>query len=81
MVVDNLQGVPDLETIYVVTNDKFAADFQLGSSRIKSTLHNSNQIVNDGSKATTTNLVSIGDINFVVTREKLNQSSMLNHCR
>src|SRR5436853_481256 len=30
-VVDNLQDVPDLETIYVVTNDKFAGDFQAWS--------------------------------------------------
>jgi choline kinase len=29
--VDNLAGIPDLETIYVVTNDKFAADFQAWS--------------------------------------------------
>ncbi len=27
-VADNLQDVPGLETIYVVTNDKFAADFE-----------------------------------------------------
>ena len=26
--MDNLADVPDLETIYVVTNDKFASDFQ-----------------------------------------------------
>src|SRR5437763_17032185 len=29
--VDNLAGIPDLETIYVVTNDKFAADVQASS--------------------------------------------------
>src|SRR5438034_9510302 len=27
-VVDNLQDIPDLQTIYVVTNDKCAGDFQ-----------------------------------------------------
>jgi len=32
-VVDNLVGVPDLEAIYVVTNDKFAADFEAWSER------------------------------------------------
>ena len=30
-VADNLVDVPDLETIYVVTNDKFASDFQAWS--------------------------------------------------
>jgi len=27
-VMDNLMPVADLETVYIVTNDKFAADFQ-----------------------------------------------------
>ena len=35
-VVDNLAGVPDLETIYVVTNNKFASDFQAWSERYRS---------------------------------------------
>ena len=32
-VVDNLAGIPDLETIYVVANNKFAGDFQAWSER------------------------------------------------
>jgi glucose-1-phosphate thymidylyltransferase len=77
-VVDNLQGVPDLETIYVVTNDKFAADFQAWSERYQ-TRHPQFKfkIVNDGSKSDDDKLGAIGDINFVMTRENLNQSSML----
>ncbi len=35
-VMDNLADVPNLETIYVVTNDKFAADFQAWSERYQS---------------------------------------------
>ena len=77
-VVDNLHGVPDLETIYVVTNDKFAADFQAWSERYQNRHPQFKfKIVNDGSKSDDDKLGAIGDINFVVTREKLNQSSML----
>jgi glucose-1-phosphate thymidylyltransferase len=77
-VVDNLAGVPDLETIYVVTNDKFAADFHVWSERYR---HRHPEfrfkIINDGSKSAEDKLGAIGDINFVVTRENLSQSSLL----
>jgi len=77
-VVDNLQGVPDLETIHVVTNDKFAADFQAWSERYQGRHPQFKiKIVNDGSKSDDDKLGAIGDINFVVTRENLTQSSLL----
>jgi glucose-1-phosphate thymidylyltransferase len=77
-VVDNLQGVPDLETIYVVTNDKFAADFQAWSERYQNGHpHFRFKIINDNSKSDDDKLGAIGDVNFVVTRENVNQSSML----
>ena len=77
-VVDNLQGVPDLETIYVVTNDKFAADFQAWSERYQNRHPQFKfEIVNDGSKSDDDKLGAIGDINFVVTRENLGRSSLL----
>src|SRR5712675_3046540 len=77
-VVDNLQGVPDLETIYVVTNDKFAPDFQAWSERYQNRHPQFKfKIVNDGSKSDDDKLGTIGDINFVVKREKLNKSRML----
>jgi glucose-1-phosphate thymidylyltransferase len=76
--VDNLQGVPDLETIYVVTNDKFAADFQTWSEDYQSRHPQFKfKIINDGSRSDDDKLGAIGDINFVVTRENANQSSIL----
>jgi glucose-1-phosphate thymidylyltransferase len=77
-VVDNLEGVPDLETIYVVTNDKFAGDFQAWSEGYQSR-HPQFQfkIINDGSRSDEDKLGAIGDINFVVTQENLSQSPLL----
>jgi glucose-1-phosphate thymidylyltransferase len=50
-VVDNLVDVPNLETIYVVTNDKFASDFQAWSERYQSRQPKFKfKIINDGSK-------------------------------
>jgi glucose-1-phosphate thymidylyltransferase len=77
-VVDNLAGVPDLETIYVVTNNKFAPDFQAWSERYQSRhLEFKFKIINDGSTSDEDKLGAIGDINFVVSRENLSQSSLL----
>src|SRR6266516_3211953 len=77
-VEDNLAGVPDLETIYVVTNDKFAADFQAWSERYRSRHAEFKfKIINDGSTSDQDKLGAIGDINLVVTRENLAQSSLL----
>ena len=77
-VVDNLAGVPDLGTIYVVTNDKFAADFQAWSERYRSQQPEFKfQIINDGSTSDEDKLGAIGDINLVVSRENLTQSSLL----
>jgi glucose-1-phosphate thymidylyltransferase len=77
-VVDNLEGVPELETIYIVTNDKFAADFRTWSDEYRSRHPQFKfKIVNDGSTSDDDKLGAIGDINFVVTQEKLAQSSLL----
>jgi glucose-1-phosphate thymidylyltransferase len=77
-VVDNLAGVPDLETIYVVTNDKFATDFQVWSERYQNGHPEFKfKIINDGSTSDEDKLGAIGDINLVVTRENLAQSSLL----
>jgi glucose-1-phosphate thymidylyltransferase len=77
-VVDNLVNVPDLETIYVVTNDKFASDFQAWSERYRGRHPEFKfKIINDGSKTDDDKLGAIGDIDFVVTRQNLIQSSLL----
>src|SRR5947207_11947155 len=76
--VDNLAGIPDLETIYVVTNDKFARDFQAWSQSYQERHPEFRfKIINDGSTSDDDKLGAIGDINFVVTRENLTQDNLL----
>jgi glucose-1-phosphate thymidylyltransferase len=75
---DHLAGVPDLETIYVVTNDKFAADFQAWSQEYRKRHPEFRfKVVNDGSTSDQDKLGAIGDIDFVVTKENLSKSSLL----
>ncbi|MBV9007757.1 MAG: nucleotidyltransferase family protein [Verrucomicrobia bacterium] len=71
-VVDNLRGVEGIETIYIVTNAKFVADFQSWANDYATSHHNFHfKIVNDGSTTDDDKLGAIGDINLVLTREQI----------
>src|SRR4051794_27971742 len=75
---DNLVGISDLETIYVVTNAKFATDFQEWSQQYQNRHPELRfKIVNDGSTSDDDKLGAIGDIHFVITEEDLSGSSLL----
>ncbi len=77
-VLDNLAPIPDLEKVYVVTNNKFAADFQNWADEyVKRQPKLNFKIVNDGSTNDSDKLGAIGDINLVVTRENLAQSDLI----
>ena len=77
-VLDNLESVPDLETIYIVTNDKFAADFQNWANGYQDRhRHSKFKIVNDGSTSDDDKLGAIGDINLVLTRENLGDRDLI----
>jgi len=88
--LDNLAPVPSVETIYIVTNDRFASDFQTWADRYQgrqpendrdprtlSESHLKIKILNDGSKSDDDKLGAIGDINFVLTRENLATNDLL----
>jgi len=77
-VLDNLALVPDLEKVYVVTNNKFADDFQAwADGYVKSQPKLHFKIVNDGSTNDSDKLGAIGDINLVVERENLASSDLV----
>jgi glucose-1-phosphate thymidylyltransferase len=76
--VDNLAGISDVETIYVVTNNKFEADFKAWSQTYQERHPEFRfKIVNDGSTSDDDKLGAIGDINLVVTQENLSRNSLL----
>src|SRR3954453_670700 len=76
-VLDNLAPVPEIETVYVVTNDKFARDFENWGKRYeeKGTLRI--KIINDGSRDDSDKLGAIGDINLVSVQENLAASDLI----
>jgi len=71
-VLDNLAPIPGIERIYVVTNHKFAADFQTWADAYAQRQPKlAFTIVDDGSTSDADKLGAIGDIHFVLNRENL----------
>jgi glucose-1-phosphate thymidylyltransferase len=76
--LDTLADVSEVETVFIVTNDKFAKDFQQWAEHYQERQsYLTLKVINDGSTSDDDKLGAIGDINFVVTREDLSQSELL----
>jgi glucose-1-phosphate thymidylyltransferase len=76
--LDHLASVPELETIFIVTNDKFASDFQKWAAFYQKRQPSvQTKIINDGSTSDDDKLGAIGDINLVLTREDLARDDLL----
>jgi len=77
-VVDQLVAIPSLELVYVVTNEKFAADFSAWTRTYRSTHDKPDfNVVNDGSTSDADKRGAIGDIHFVVQTRNLSKDDLL----
>ena len=71
-VLDNLAPIGGIDRIIIVTNAKFADQFQKWADDYRATKAMLDfTIVNDGSTDDTNKLGAIGDLNLVITREKI----------
>lgn len=78
-VLDNLAPIPELETVYVVTNSRFVKDFQAwaDASGRKRKAPLALKIINDGSTDDSDKLGAIGDICLAVSRENLDKDDLI----
>jgi glucose-1-phosphate thymidylyltransferase len=77
-VLDNLAPIGGIDRVYVVTNAKFAGHFQKWSDNYRATKSKLNfTIVNDGSTDDTNKLGAIGDINYVIEKEKVDDDIII----
>ena len=77
-VIDNLAPIKGIEKVYVVTNSKFAADFQAWADHYNQTHAKlAFEIINDGSTSDADKLGAIGDINLVISRADLASSDLI----
>lgn len=71
-VLDNIAPIPGIDRVYVVTNAKFAEQFQQWSENYRATKAKLDfTIVNDGSTDDSNKLGAIGDLHLVLTRDKI----------
>src|SRR6185295_2144903 len=77
-VIDNLAPIHGIEKVYVVTNNKFAADFQAWADHYNQTHAKlAFEIINDGSTNDSDKLGAIGDINLCISRAGLEHSDLI----
>ncbi len=77
-VIDNIAPIPGIDRVYVVTNAKFAAQFQQWADDYRSRKAKLNfTIINDGSTDDSNKLGAIGDLNLVLEREKVDDDLMV----
>jgi glucose-1-phosphate thymidylyltransferase len=75
---DHLMELNELETIFIVTNDKFAKDFQAWADDYQRREPKARfKIINDGSNSDANKLGAIGDINLVLSRESIAGKDLL----
>jgi len=68
-IVEKIAELKEVDAIYVVVNDKFASNFNEWVKSIELPLPV--KVVNDGTKTNESRLGQVGDIQFVVNQEKL----------
>ena len=77
-VLDNLAPIGGIDRVYVVTNAKFAGHFQKWSDEYRAAKSKLNfTIVNDGSSDDSNKLGAIGDIHFVIEKEKVDDDIII----
>jgi len=77
-VIDNLAPIPGISKVFVVTNNKFAADFQAWADAYnRSHAKLPFSIVNDGSTSDADKLGAIGDIDHVIRKHGIEGEDLL----
>lgn len=71
-VLENLAGLPGLDRVLIVTNNKFAPHFQQWADACRASKFRLDfTVINDGSTNDADKLGAIGDLQFVLEREKI----------
>ena len=77
-VIDNLAPIPNIDRIFVITNNKFAETFTNWAAEYKKRNTSLNlTIVNDGSTSDANKLGAIGAIHYVLNNEKIADQDLL----
>ena len=75
--IDKILHIDDLTGIIVVTNDRFSGNFEAWAQEKKGTVYVPIKVVNDGTTTPENRLGSIGDIDYVVARERIDEDMLI----
>lgn len=76
--LENLNPVEELNRIYIVTHQRFAAQFERWAERYRQSHPDRDiQIVNDGSDGESNSLGALGDLNLVLTSEGIDDDILV----
>ena len=70
-----VEEIKDIDEIYIVTNDKFYQNFLEWNNNFKSNIKI--KIINDNTKSNDDRLGAIGDINFTIKNESINDDLLI----
>ena len=77
-VLDNLKPIRNIDTVYVVTNNKFTSHFEKWANTYSANADNLNiTIINDGTTDDSNKLGAIGDVHLVLEREKIDDDVII----
>lgn len=77
-VLDNLAPIPNIDRVFVVTNEKFTETFQAWADQYqKKQPQLAFNIINDGSTDDNNKLGAIGDIHYVMNSQKIADQDLL----
>ena len=74
-IIDKLEEIEELDEIFIITNDKFFGHFEKWLKNFKFT--KKIKIINDKTKSNDDRLGAIGDIEFAINREKINDNILV----
>ncbi len=74
-IIAKVEHLKDVDVIYIVSNDKFFNDFLVWSQNFKS--RKPIKIINDNTTSNQDRLGAVGDINFVIEQEKIDDGVLV----
>lgn len=76
-ITDSLDAVREIDRVYVVTNSRFAASFEEWASARRSAARVPIGVIDDGTVSDDDKLGAIGDIRFVLDRERIDDDLLV----
>lgn len=75
LILNKIEEIKEINEIFIVTNDKFYSHFVNWSNQVNSTKQI--KIINDGTLSNEDRLGAIGDINFTIKQENINEDLLV----